>query len=115
MGSTSGLKIAQVARLIGFSRSTASKQHGLSSKEAIRAAHRRLAGRPYGKLLPRYAGPIAQFLCAHPDASHYDTLDFIRRTWGVRVSLQALHTFLKTYGLDRGTQRAAPAPAAPPA
>ena len=31
-----------------------------SSKEAIQAAHHRLAGRPHGKLLPRYAGPIAR-------------------------------------------------------
>src|SRR4051812_7524490 len=104
-----GLKVAQVARLTGFSRSTASKQQGLSSREVIRAAHRRLAGRPHGKLLPRYAGPVAQFLTQHPDASHYDTLDFIHRTWGVRVSLQTLHTFLKTYGLDRASSRATPA------
>jgi hypothetical protein len=110
-----GLKIAQSARLTGFSRSTASKQQGLSSKEVIQAAHHRLAGRPHGKLLPRYAGPLAHFLVTHPDATHYDTLDFIQRTWSVRVSLQTLHTFLNTYGLDRATQRAVSASAAAPA
>jgi hypothetical protein len=110
-----GLKVAQIARLTGFSRSTASEQQGLSSKETIQAAHHRLAGRPHGKLLPRYAGPIAHFLHTHPEATHYDTLDFVQRTWDVHVSLQTLHTFLHTYGLDRTTQRAASAPAAAPA
>jgi len=46
-----GLKVAQVARLAGFGRATASRQQGLSTKEVIQAIQRRLAGRPYGKLL----------------------------------------------------------------
>src|SRR5437016_10087431 len=62
----SGLKVAQIARLTHISRPTASRQQGLSSKEAIRQAHHRMDGRPYGKLLPRYAGPIAHFLHSHP-------------------------------------------------
>src|SRR5213083_2812860 len=45
----SGLKVAQIARLVGISRPTASHQQGVSSKEAIQAAHHRLAGRPHGK------------------------------------------------------------------
>src|SRR5271157_2025413 len=103
----SRLKVAQIARLVGISRPTASHQQGVSSKEAIQAAHHRMAGRPHGKLLPRYAGPIAEFVLTHPDASRYDTLDFIERTWGVRVSTVALHKFLKKYGLDRATRAAA--------
>jgi hypothetical protein len=59
-----GLKVAQIARLVGISRPTASRQQGLSAKEAIQQAHHRMDGRPYGKLLPRYAGPIAQ--CRYP-------------------------------------------------
>jgi hypothetical protein len=46
-----GLKVAQIARLVGISRPTASHQQGVSSKEAIQAAHHRLAGRPYVTLL----------------------------------------------------------------
>src|SRR5215207_681639 len=61
-----GLKVAQVARLLGLGRQAASGHQGLSSKEAIAQAHHRLNGRPYGKLLPRYAGPIAAFLIGHP-------------------------------------------------
>lgn len=99
-----GLKVAQVARLVGVSRPTASKQQGLSSKETIQAAHHRMAGRAHGKLLPRYAGPIAQFILTHADATRYDTLDFIQQTWGVRVSTVALQRFLKKYGLDRATR-----------
>src|SRR3954471_11544313 len=64
-----GLKVAQIARLLGISRPTASRQQGLSSRQAIQQAHHRLDGRPYGKLLPRYAGAIAHFLLTHPDAS----------------------------------------------
>lgn len=105
----SGLKVAQLARLVGFSRPTASQQQGLSSKEAIQAAHHRLAGRPHGKLRPRYAGPIAEFILSHPEATRYDTLDFIERTWGVRVSTVALHHFNKKFGLDRATRAAATA------
>jgi hypothetical protein len=106
-----GLKVAQTARLVGFSRSAASRQQDLSSKEVVQAVHHRLAGRPHGKLLPRYAGPVAQFLAEHPDATHYDTRDFIARTWKVGVSLVALHFFLKKYGLDVASRRA---PATPP-
>lgn len=106
----SGLKVAQIARLVGFSRPTASHQQGVSSKEAIQAAHHRLAGRPHGKLLPRYAGPIAEFILTHADATRYDLLDFIERTWGVRVSTVALHHFNKKFGLDRATRAEATAP-----
>ena len=105
-----GLKVAQIARLVGFSRPATSKQQGLSSKEAIQAAHQRLAGRPHGKLLPRYAGPIAEFMLSHADATRYDILDFIARTWNVRVSTVALHHFCKKFGLDRATRAAATAP-----
>lgn len=116
----SGLKVAQIARLVGFSRPTASHQQGVSSKEVIQAAHHRMAGRPHGKLLPRYAGPIAEFMLTHADATRYDILDFIQRTWGVRVSTVALHHFCKKFGLDRATRAqatarpsATPPPAAP--
>jgi transposase len=106
----SGLKVAQIARLIGISRPTASHQQGVSSKEAIQAAHHRMAGRSHGKLLPRYAGPIAEFILTHADATRYDILDFIERTWGVRVSTVALHHFCKKFGLDRATRAEATAP-----
>ena len=106
----SGLKVAQIARLVGISRPTASHQQGVSSKEAIQAAHHRMAGRAHGKLLPRYAGPIAEFILTHPDATRYDILDFIHRTWGVRVSTVALHHFNKKFGLDRATRAEATAP-----
>ena len=106
----SGLKVAQIARLVGVSRPTASGQQGVSSKEAIQAAHHRMAGRPHGKLLPRYAGPIAEFILTHADATRYDILDFIEHTWGVRVSTVALHHFNKKFGLDRATRAAARAP-----
>jgi hypothetical protein len=105
--SHTGLKVTQIARLLGLSRSAASAQQGLSSKEVIQAAHHRLAGRAHGKLLPRYAGPVAQFLLEHPRASRYDVLDFIEQTWQVRVTRQALHKFLKKYALDPARGRAA--------
>jgi transposase len=107
---TSGLKVAQIARLVGISRPTASHQQGVSTKEAIQAAHHRMAGRPHGKLLPRYAGPIAEFILTHADATRYDILDFIERTWDVRVSTVALHHFCKKFGLDRATRAEAMAP-----
>jgi hypothetical protein len=96
-----GLQVAQVARLLDIDRTTASRQQGLSSKQVIQAAHHRLDGRPYGKLLPRYAGPLAEFLFAHPKASRADLIDFISRTWDVRVSRIALYHFLKKFGLDQ--------------
>jgi len=100
------ISVAQIARLLAISRPTASRQQGLASKEVIQAAHHRMAGRPHGKLLPRYAGPIAEFVLSHPNASRHDTLDFIERTFGVRVSTVALHHFLKRYGLDRASRAA---------
>jgi hypothetical protein len=111
----SGLKVAQVARLLGLTRPTASGHQGLSSKQVIQQAHHRLDGRPYGKLLPRYAGPIAQFLLAHPGSSRSDLLDFVQATFGVRVSRIALYKFFKKYGLDHVPGQAPePAPAGPP-
>lgn len=96
-----GLKLAQVARLVGATRPTASRQNNLSSRQVVREIQHRLSGRPYGILLPRYAGPIAHFLVTHPAASRDDVLDFIESTWNIRVGLTALHNFLKKYGLDR--------------
>jgi hypothetical protein len=106
----SGLKVAQIARLVGISRPTASLQQDVSSKEAVQAAHHRMAGRPHGKLLPRYAGPIAEFILTHVAATRYDILDFIERTWDVRVSTVALHHFCKKFGLDRATRTQATTP-----
>jgi transposase len=97
----SGLKVAQIARLLALSRPTASRQQGLSAKEAIQQAHHRMDGRPYGKLLPRYAGPIAEFLFRRPEATRADLIDFIDQTVGVRVSRIAVYKFLKKYGLER--------------
>jgi hypothetical protein len=94
-----GLKVAHIARLLGISRPNASGQQKLSSKAAIAQAHQRMAGRRHGKLLPRYAGPIAAFLVGHPNASRREILDFIKRTFGVSVSRIALYKFLKKYGL----------------
>ena len=105
----SGLKVAQIARFVGISRATASKQQHVSSKEMVQVAHHRMAGRPHGKMLPRYAGPIAQFLITHPKASRWDILDFIERTWKVRVSTVALYRFMKKYGLDRAQRSLASA------
>ncbi len=109
----SGLQVTQVARLLGVSRPTASRQQGLSSKQAIRQAHHRMAGRPCGKLLPRYAGPVAHFLLTHPDATRPDLIDFIGQTFGVRVSRVALYHFLKRFGLDHVPGHAPAAPAVP--
>ena len=103
--SGTGLKVAHIARLLGLSRSATSAQQGLSSKAVIQAAHHRLAGRAHGKLLPRFAGPVAQFLAEHPGARRADLLDFIAGTWQVRVTRQALHKFLKKYGLNRARGR----------
>src|SRR3954463_7924538 len=109
-----GLPVAVIARLLGISRPTASRQRALSSKQAIQQAHHRMDGRPYGKLLPRYAGPIAHFLCTHPDATRADLIDFVSDTFAVRVSRIALYKFLKKFGLDQVQGPAAPTPAAPP-
>src|SRR5262245_16980767 len=64
-----GLTVAQIARLLNLSRPTVSRQQGLSSKEAVQQARHRMDGRPYGKLLPRYAGAIAEFLLSQPEAT----------------------------------------------
>jgi transposase len=111
----SGLKVAQIARLVGCSRQTASQQQALSAKEAIRQARHRMDGRPYGKLLPRFAGPIAEYVFAHPQATRGDLIDFIDATFGVRVSRIALYHFLKKYGLDQGPGPAQAPAADPPA
>src|SRR5438128_4670986 len=74
-------------------------------------------GRPYGKLRPRYAGPIAGYLFSHPRATRADLIDFIDQTFGVRVSRIALYHFLKKYGLDQPpvpTPAVVPAAAEPP-
>ncbi len=96
-----GLKIAALARLLGVSRPTASRQQGMTSKQAVQQAHHRLDGRPYGKLLPRYAGPIIEFRLSHPDATQTELFAFIDATFGVRVSRIALYHFLKKFGIGQ--------------
>src|SRR4051812_49183493 len=96
----SGLKVAQLARLAGVSRPTASRQQGMSSKGAVQQAHHRSDGRPYGKLLPRYAGPIIEYLLGHPQARRADLIDFIAQPFGAHVSRIALYRFLKKSGID---------------
>src|SRR3954453_14658598 len=103
-----GLKLAQLARLLGISRPTASRQQNLSSKQAIQQAHHRLDGRPYGKLLPRSPGAVAAFLVKSPAASRAELIDFAFATFGVRVSRVALYKFMKKYGLDQIPAAAAP-------
>src|SRR5262249_59671500 len=93
---------------------TAPRHQPLPPKRPIQQAPHRLAGRPYGNLLPRYAAPIAGFLCTRPDATRADLIDFVDRTFGVRVSRIALYKFLKKYGLDCVPHAAAPTTATPP-
>jgi len=72
-------------------------------------------GRPaHGKLTAALSGPIAEFILTHADATRYDVLDFIERTWGFRVSTVALHHFCKKFGLDRATRTEATAEPAQP-
>jgi transposase len=110
-----GLKVAQIARLLGIARPTASKQQGMSAKAAIQQAHHRMKGRAHGKLLPRYAGPIAAFLLGHPQASRAELIDFVAQSFGVRVSRIALYKFLKKYGLNNVADSAQPSAPANPA
>ena len=113
----SGLKVAALARLLGVSRPTASRQQGMSSKQAVQQAHHRMDGRPYGKLLARFAGPIIEFRLTHPRATRADLIAFINDTFGVRVSRIALYHFLKKFGLGRSPRhlgsRPPPVPNAP--
>ena len=113
--SNCGLKVAQIARLVGIARPTASKQQGMSSKAAIGQAHHRMDGRSHGKLLPRYAGPIAAFLLGHPKASQAELIEFVAQTFGERVSRIALYKFLKKYGLNHVAGPAQPPVPANPA
>jgi hypothetical protein len=99
-----GIKVAQIARLVGVVRSTASRHQRCSSRQVVQTISNRLAGKYPGKLLPRYAGPIAEFLFQHPDASRDDLLQFIEDTFQVQASFKTLHEFLNKYGLDRQTR-----------
>ena len=92
-----------MVRLVGISTRSAFRHRRLSAKQVGQQIHRHFSGRPYGKLLPRHAGPIAEFLFTHPEARRDELLDFIGHTWNFRVSKVALWEFLKKFGLDRGS------------
>jgi transposase len=98
-----GLEVAQIARLVGISTRSAFRHRKLSAMQVAQQIHQHFRGRPYGKLLPRHAGSIAEFLFTHPKATRDELLDFIGRAWGFRVSKVALWEFLKKYGLDRAS------------
>ena len=98
-----GLEVAQIARLVGISTRSAFRHRKLSATQVAQQIQHHFRGRPYGKLLPRHAGSIAEFLFTHPKATRDELLDFIGRTWGFRVSKVALWEFLKKYGLDRAS------------
>jgi len=97
------LKVAQIARLVGISARSAFRHGKLSARQVVQQIQHRFSGRPYGKLLPRHAGSIAEFLFTHPDATRDELLDFIGHVWNFRVSKVALWEFLKKYGLDRAS------------
>lgn len=109
-----GLKVAQVARLVDMDRCTCSRHRPCSSSQVVQAIHNRQAGKFPGKLLPRYAGPVAQFLLEHPQATRDEVIDFLERRWQIRPGYRALDNFLRKYGLDRRTLHA-PASADTPA
>jgi hypothetical protein len=96
-----GLKVAQVARLVGLDRCTSSRHRPCSSSQVVQSIHNRQAGKFPGKLLARYAGPIAQFLLEHPQATRHEVIDFLERRWQIRPGYRALDNFLRKYGLDR--------------
>jgi hypothetical protein len=98
-----GLGVAELARLLGISSRSAFRHRKLSARQVAQQIHHHFRGRPYGKLLPRHAGSIAEFLFTHPEATRDELLDFIGRTWEFRVSKVALWEFLKKYGLDRAS------------
>lgn len=97
------LEVTQIARLVGISPRSAFRHRKLSATQVAQQIQHHFSGRPYGKLLPRHAGPIAEFLFTHPDATRDELLDFIGRTFEFRVSKVALWEFLKKYGLDRAS------------
>jgi len=43
-------------------------------------------------------------MLTHVDATRYDIIEFIQRTWNEHVSTVALHHFCKKFGLDRGAR-----------
>jgi transposase len=96
-----GLDTAQIARLVGISSRSAFRHRKLSARQVVQQIQHHFRGRPYGKLLPRHAGSLAEFLFTHPQATRDELLEFIGRTWEFRVSKVALWEFLKKYGLDR--------------
>lgn len=100
------LKVAHIARLVGHDRCTTSRHRACSSAEVAEAIRNRLAGKYPGKLLPRYAGPVAQFCVQHPQATRDEILDFLEGTWQVRPGYSALERFLKKYGLVAGGEPA---------
>jgi hypothetical protein len=108
-----GLKVSQVASLVDLHRCTSSRHRRCSSSQVVQSIHHRQAGKFPGKLLPRYAGPVAQFLVEHPQATRNEVLDFLERRWQVRPGYRALDNFLRKYGLDRDSlrDRGSPAPA----
>jgi hypothetical protein len=110
-----GLKVAQVARLVGVDRCTSSRHRPCSSSQVAAAIQNRLAGKFPGKLLPRYAGPVAQFLLEHPHATRDEVLGFLEQRWQIRPGYRALDNFLRKYGLDRGSLRDRAASAVAPA
>lgn len=97
------LDVAQIARLVGISPRSAFRHRKLSATQVGQQIQHHVSGRPYGKLLPRHAGPIAEFLFTHREATRNELLDFIDRTFKFRVSKVALWEFLKKYGLDRAS------------
>jgi hypothetical protein len=105
-----GLKVAQIARLAKLDRCTSSRHRRCSSSEVTQSIQNRLAGKFPGKLLPRYAGPVAQFLVEHPRATRDEVRDFLEQRWQIRPGYRALDNFLRKYGLDRKTLRGTASP-----
>lgn len=75
-----GLK---TARLVSLDRCNSTRHRPCSSSQVVQAIHNRQAGKFVDKLLPCYAGPVAQYLLEHPKASRDQVLNF-KSTSGTR-------------------------------
>ena len=95
-----GLKVAQIARLVGIARPTASRQQGMSSK-----ARHPAGPPPHGRPLPRQTPATLRRpdrrIPSGPSQGQPGRPDRVRRANLRRARLRiALYKFLKKYGLN---------------
>lgn len=94
-----GLSSTVIGAVVGTTDRAVRKSRQSPPREFWQRLRRARRGHPAPKLRPEQVGPVARYLSQNKHCSVAELLDFIHKSFGVRMKRHALRRFLERYGL----------------